>query len=92
MEMVLKKWGNSIGLHIPVTILRTAGLAEGDKIIMREDAGKITIEKANKKRHRTLEERVQAEYGMSVRDYVAKHGKLEEKEMDWGTPVGEEIW
>lgn len=88
METVLKKWGNSVGVRIPSTMIKTAGWAEGDKVVMTENDGVITIKKMQRPHRRTLEQIAMDEYGMTLDEI----GMQKEKEMDWGTPVGKEIW
>ena len=80
MQTQVKAWGNSQGIRIPREILQEADVAVNDILDVKVSNGVIMLVKPF--RHKTLEERA-AEYG----------GKLDVGgEIDWGEPVGREIW
>lgn len=80
MEAKLQKWGNSLGIRIPSSLLKTLNLKINDKVDLVEADGRIIITKS-KKTKISLEER--------FRKY---NGKNLAKEFTRDSPVGEEIW
>ena len=79
MEAKLQKWGNSDGIRIPSTILKTLNLKTNDKVNVEQVDDKIVISK--QKKHLTFEERV-AKY----------NGENLVEPYDWGKSLGKEIW
>lgn len=49
MSCKLKKWGNSLGVRIPKSIIEKTNLAENDELIIEQQDGKIVIFPAKKK-------------------------------------------
>ncbi|MBR1899547.1 MAG: AbrB/MazE/SpoVT family DNA-binding domain-containing protein [Lachnospiraceae bacterium] len=80
MTAQIVKWGNSQGIRLPKIILDEAGIAPEETVELFIEKGRIMIVK--QQRHRTLEERA-AEYGGLLGPY---------ERIDWGEPVGREIW
>lgn len=80
MNMHIRKWGNSAAVRIPAATLDAAGLKPDDKVEVREENGRIVIERA-KVGPVTLKALVE---GITPDNL---HG-----EMDWGAPVGKETW
>lgn len=56
MEARLQKWGNSDGIRIPSSILKSLNLKTNDKVDLIQEEDKIIISKL-KRKHKTLEER-----------------------------------
>lgn len=86
MIATISKWGNSQGVRLPKTILDEAGLDESDSVelIALKDnivLKKLTVLEKPRMPHKTIMERFQ--------NY---DGTLEQKEIDWGPPVGDEVW
>ncbi|RLA97646.1 MAG: transcriptional regulator/antitoxin, MazE [Deltaproteobacteria bacterium] len=78
----IQKWGNSQGVRIAKNILADAGLNVGDQVEISVKGGSITISPAKRKRGRhNLEELV-----------AGIPETYEASEVDWGEPVGKEIW
>lgn len=50
METRLQKWGNSIGIRIPRSILETLNLKENDVIELINEDNKIIITKSKNKK------------------------------------------
>jgi antitoxin MazE len=75
----LVRWGNSKAVRIPKAVLEQANLREGDELEIRVEHGRIAIEPLKAKL--TLESLVA---GITPEN---RHG-----EMDWGKPVGREVW
>ena len=80
MEIRLQKWGNSLGIRIPSTILKSLDLKSNDKINLDLDDDRIIITKA-KKGKISLKERFNEYNG----DDLAK-------EFNWDDARGREIW
>jgi antitoxin MazE len=80
MNMHVRKWGNSAAVRIPAATLDAAGLKPNDPVEVREENGRIVIEKARPE-------------PVSLADLVAgitpdnRHD-----EIDFGPPVGKEAW
>lgn len=49
MTCKLQKWGNSLGVRIPKSIIEKIDLAENDELIIEQQDGKIVIFPAKKK-------------------------------------------
>lgn len=82
MQTTIVKWGNSQGIRIPKMLLDSVDLAESDTVEMVAENGHIVIKKLeNEKRHKTIQER--------FKDF---DGVYEFEKVDWGSPVGKEIW
>ncbi len=80
METRLQKWGNSLGIRIPSTILKSLNLKSNDRIDLICEDDKIVISKVKIKKI-SLEER--------FRNY---NGKNLAKDFEWDLPRGNEIW
>ena len=80
MQAQVKEWGNSQGVRLSKEILKSAGIALNEVLDVTVSNGVIMLVKPF--RHKTLEERA-AEFD----------GKLMlDGELDWGEPVGREVW
>ena len=80
MEIRLQKWGNSLGIRIPSTILKSLDLKSNDKINLDLDDDRIIITKSKKSKI-SLKERFN-EY----------NGDKLTKEFNWDDARGREIW
>ena len=79
-ETQVSKWGNSLAVRIPQSIVRDARLAEGDRLSLDlADDGSIVLRTSRRKY--SLDELV---------------GEIKPKnlhsETDWGSPRGRESW
>jgi len=80
VEVQLKNWGNSQGIRFSKEFLKNAGFRPNDTLNAQIVDGKIVLSRSF--RHRTLKERAEP-YG----------GELNlSDEIDWGEPVGSEVW
>ena len=80
MQVQLKPWGNSQGIRFSKEFLKNAGFHPDDVLTAEISDGKIVLSRSF--RHRSPKERA-AEYG----------GKLNlSEEIDWGEPMGDEVW
>jgi antitoxin MazE len=80
MRAVVKKWGNSASVRIPVAILQAAHLDLEEPVDVREESGRIVIEPVRRKEY-DLTELVK---GITRNNL---HG-----EVAFGGPVGKEAW
>ena len=80
MEIKLQKWGNSYGVRIPSTFLKTLNIGKNDKVLIEQKEDKIIISKS-KKQKISLTER--------FKNYK---GESESSTFSWDDPVGREIW
>ncbi len=85
MESKLQKWGNSGGIRIPSSILKSLNLKTNDKVNICEENDKIIIYKI-KRKHFTIEERIE-EYNKLPND---EKGSIES--FDWKEDIGLEKW
>ena len=74
------KWGNSPAIRIPKQAMRSAGLSEGDQVVIEVKAPGVLILRAAKQ-ELTLEDLVSQITPSNRHD-----------EMDWGRPRGSEVW
>ena len=80
MRAVVKKWGNSASVRIPVAVLQAAHLDLDDPVDVREESGRIVIEPVRRKVY-DLAELVK---GITCENLHA--------EVAFGRPVGKEAW
>lgn len=79
MNVTIQKWGNSQGIRIPKTILDAVHWDENEKLTITTKDDKIIIERAEKRKN--------------IKDLFADfNGEYVPVEVNWGEPVGEEIW
>ena len=76
----IQKWGNSQGIRIPRFSLDAAKLSTDEMVEINVTDGKIVIRKAVE-RKKSIEEL-----------FEGFDGEYNETEIDWGKPVGNEIW
>jgi len=72
-------WGNSQALRIPRSMLDAMQIREGDEVEMVVENGRLTVQPVHPKL--TLESLVAA---------ITPENR--HKEIDWGKPVGNEVW
>ena len=87
MQTTIVKWGNSQGIRIPKAFLQNIQIAENDPVDVILEKEKIIIKKSNIKKHKTTKERLTEFYG---HEYGKK--RTRQKEIEWGNPVGKEVW
>ena len=87
MQTTVVKWGNSHGIRLPKVFLENIKIKENDPVDVILEKNRIIIKKIDQKKHKTIKQRLLEFYG----DDYKKHGKYQ-KEIDWGKPVGKEIW
>jgi antitoxin MazE len=78
----IQKWGNSQGLRLPKNLLADAQLGVGDEVDINIKEGIIFI---------TPTKRIRGKY--HLKDLVGRIPKGSQTgEMEWGEPVGKEVW
>ena len=78
MRTIVKKWGNSASVRIPVAVMQAAHLDLDEAVDVREESGRIVIEPARRKEY-DLAELVKGITRENLHD-----------EADFGRPVGKE--
>lgn len=80
MHAVIKKWGNSPALRLSSAIMKSAKLNVDQEVTIHIHRGKIVIEPS-----------IQSEF--VLKDLIAQISKENlHTEVDFGNPVGREIW
>ena len=82
MSAKIQKWGNSQGLRFTKNVLADANMEVGDEVDIEVKEGAIIISPAKRKRGRHNLETLVA---LIPENYQAD-------EVDWGEPVGKEVW
>lgn len=78
----IQKWGNSQGLRLPKNLLSDAQLNVGDEVDISVKEGIMIVAPAKRIRGRH-----------SLKDLVAHIPEsYQPGEVDWGKPVGKEVW
>ena len=80
MEARLQKWGNSLGVRIPSSILKSLNIKTNDIVNIEKEDNKIVISMPKKRK-------------ISLKDEFNKYkGKNLAKEFTWDENIGKEIW
>ena len=79
MATTIQKWGNSQGIRIPKYLLDAVQWNDDEQLVLHADKDKIIIEKAEPRKN--------------IKELFADFdGEYIPVDMDWGQPVGEEVW
>jgi len=76
----VNRWGSSLGVRLPAQYCKDLDITAGTVVTARIDGDCILIEKEAK--GATIQERMRGWDGVP----------LPAEEVDWGTPVGKEVW
>ena len=80
METRIKKWGNSLALRLPVEITSQLSLGEDSLVTLSLANHALSIKPATKKNGR-------------LEELVARINSINtQSPLDWGEPVGREVW
>lgn len=79
MTTTIQKWGNSQGVRIPKYLLDLVNWSDNEPIVLSADNDKIIIKKAEPRK--TIDEL-----------FANYDGDYKPEEIDWGKPVGGEVW
>ena len=80
MRAKVQKWGNSLALRIPKAVAEIVGLTEGREVELVVEDGRLIV-KTTRQRKYTLEE---------LLAQVSEENRHDE--VDWGPPMGNEVW
>ena len=80
MKSQIGQWGNSLAVRIPESVIESLDLKVDDQIKFSVEEGKIVLEPL-----KILQE-------LSLDDLLAEVTEPPEPEIDWGKPMGKEIW
>jgi len=80
MVATIQKWGNSQGVRLPKVFLDELNMREGNEVEILKQDDVIIIKNAAPKR-KTIQEL-----------FAGYEGDYTPEEIDWGKPVGNEIW
>ncbi|MBI9102624.1 MAG: AbrB/MazE/SpoVT family DNA-binding domain-containing protein [Spirochaetales bacterium] len=78
MEAKIQKWGNSLGIRIPMPILKDLSLKNGSVVEIEEENNRIVIQPSKKVELKSLLRKISDDNLHS--------------ETDWGGVEGDEIW
>ena len=79
MTTTIQKWGNSQGIRIPKFLLDALNWTGSERLVVSAEDDKIVIERAEKRKN--------------IKELFADyHEEYTLIEIDWGGPVGEEVW
>ena len=82
MVTTIAKWGNSQGIRIPKHILESLNLKDNDVVELAIENDSLIIKKKDENRtFKSIQER-----------FENFDGEYEPVNIDWGDPVGNEIW
>lgn len=81
MTTSIQKWGNSQGIRIPKYILDAIKWHDNEEISIKTEGDRIIIEKADKAERKNIKEL-----------FADFDGQYVPTDIDWGKPVGKEIW
>ena len=82
MHAKIQKWGNSQGLRLAKNLLADAQLDIGDEVDINVKDGILLVTPAKRIRGRH-----------NLKDLVSRiPGNYQAGEIDWGEPVGKEVW
>jgi len=87
MQTNVVKWGNSHGIRLPKAFLQNIKISENDPVDISLENEKIIIKKIEQKDHKTIKKRLMDFYGKDYKKYTSS-----QNEIDWGKPVGNEVW
>ena len=78
----VQKWGNSQGLRLTKALLQEVQIHVGDEVNVSVQKGRIIIEPVTKVRGR-----------YDLKELVSNMPQeYQPKELDWGKPIGKEVW
>lgn len=88
MYATVQKWGNSQGIRLPNVLLKSLDIRENDRLEILPLENGIQLRKAARV-HRSFEERFAEQFGCSADESDIR---FDNRELDWGTPMGAEVW
>jgi len=94
MTTAIVKWGNSRGIRLPKPFLESLDLKDNDTVDILTENNRIIIQKSSKFQRKTLKERLEEFHGKDLETILNEADENTESPVmvDWGKPVGEEVW
>ncbi len=86
MSVICRKVGNGLTATIPNNIVKTVGIRPGDEVEISIDKNRIVL---TPKKKRLRGEFILENFYNKPLDQI---GKIDTEIVDWGEPVGEEVW
>ena len=80
MKAMVKKWGNSAAVRIPVSVMQATRLDLDEVVDVREEAGRIVIEPVRQKTYQLAK---------LLKGITAKN---QHRAVDFGPAMGKEAW
>lgn len=80
MKSQIGQWGNSLAIRIPKYVVEALELKLNDAVECSVEDGKLVIKP------------IQPLPELSLEDLLAEVGESPDPEVDWGNPVGDEVW
>jgi antitoxin MazE len=80
MKSQIGQWGNSLAIRIPKYVVEALELKPNDAVECTVEAGKLVVQRIQNLPELTLEE------------LLAGVTEPPEPEVDWGKPMGDEVW
>ena len=81
LTVTVAKWGNSIGIRLPKEVAISGQISIGDNLHIEATEDVITLKKV-----KTIKKYDLADLLSGMEDYP------KEDIVDWGSPVGREVW
>lgn len=86
MNIAISKWGNSIGIRIPVIVTESLGLRAGDQVVFEIKDGGMFI-----KKKQSTSQMFEQFYGKPYEEITQEDLGTAET-LDWGEDIGGEIF
>jgi antitoxin MazE len=80
MKSQIGQWGNSLAVRIPKYVVESLDLKLNDPVECTVENGRLVLEP------------IQALPELSLEDLLAEITEAPELEVDWGRPMGGEVW
>jgi antitoxin MazE len=80
MKSQIGQWGNSLAIRIPKYVVEALELKPNDAVECTVESGKLVVQ------------RVQNLSELSLDELLAGVTEPPEPEVDWGKPMGNEVW
>jgi antitoxin MazE len=80
MKSQIGQWGNSLAVRIPKYVVESLDLKLNDPVECTVENGRLVLEP------------IQALPELSLEDLLAEITEAPEPEVDWGRPMGREVW
>ncbi len=80
MQSQVGQWGNSLAVRIPKYIVEALNLKVNDSLEFTVEDGKLVLQP------------IQALPELSLEELLAQVTEPPEPDVDWGRPMGDEVW